>query len=248
MRWPSPTRSTPSARAEDVARTAARHSGAHQGQHRHGRRMTTTAGSLALAGSIAAARRVHRRTAARGGRRHPRQDQPERVGELPLDALDRAAGAAAAARRKTRTRSTAIRRARAPGSGAAIAANLAAVGVGTETDGSIVSPSSVSGARRHQADAGSREPHRHHPDRAQPGHGRAHGPHGRRRRRPARRDGRQPIPRDPATSDSTRSGLRDYAKFLDPEGLTRRAYRRRAQASSATTRRRIGSPRRRSPT
>ena len=45
----------------------------------------------------------------------------------------------------TRTRSTATRAARAPAPAAAVAANLCAVAVGTETDGSIVCPSSANG-------------------------------------------------------------------------------------------------------
>ena len=45
--------------------------------------------------------------------------------------------------------------------------------------------------RRHQADGRAGEPRRHHPDRAQPGHGRADGAHGARRGAPARRDGRR---------------------------------------------------------
>ena len=40
------------AQGQGAARAAARHPGAAQGQHRHGRPMTTTAGSLALEGSI----------------------------------------------------------------------------------------------------------------------------------------------------------------------------------------------------
>ena len=51
-------------------------------------RMMTTAGSLALEGSIAAHDAFIVATAARGGRGHPRQDEPERVGELPIDAFD----------------------------------------------------------------------------------------------------------------------------------------------------------------
>ena len=55
------------------------------------------------------------------------------------------AGADAAVRRRIRTCSTETRAARAPGTGASISANLAAVGIGTETDGSIVCPSSACG-------------------------------------------------------------------------------------------------------
>ncbi len=50
------------------------------------------------------------------------------------------------------------------GSGAAVAANLCAVAVGTETDGSVTCPSSVNGARRHQADRRTGQPFRHHSD------------------------------------------------------------------------------------
>ena len=39
------------------------------------------------------------------------------------------------------------------GTGSAIAANLAAIGIGTETDGSIICPSATCGIRRHQTDA-----------------------------------------------------------------------------------------------
>jgi amidase len=49
--------------------------------------MMTTAGSIALAGREGAARRIRRRAAARGRRRHPRQDQPLGVGQHPIDAV-----------------------------------------------------------------------------------------------------------------------------------------------------------------
>ena len=49
--------------------------------------MQTTAGSLALEGSIAPADAFLVAQAARGGRGHPRQDQSQRVGQLPIDAL-----------------------------------------------------------------------------------------------------------------------------------------------------------------
>ncbi len=48
-------------------------------------RMQTTAGSLALAGHIAAQDADRGGEAARGRRGHPGQDQPQRVGQLPLD-------------------------------------------------------------------------------------------------------------------------------------------------------------------
>ena len=101
------------------------------------------------------------------------------------------------------------------GSGAAIAANLAAAAIGTETDGSIVSPSTQQRARRHQADAGPGEPHRHRADRAQPGHRRADGAHGRRRRGRCSRAmaGADPADRQPdaaarqASDDAVAHGL-----------------------------------------
>ena len=49
------------------------------------------------------------------------------------------------------------------GSGAATSANLCAVAVGTETDGSVVCPSNANGIVGHQADARSDQPRRHYP-------------------------------------------------------------------------------------
>ena len=95
---------------------------------------------------------------ARGRRRAPRQDQPQRVGQLPLQPLQRAAGAAAAASAATPTRSTAAPRGSSSGSGVAVAASLCAVAVGTETDGSIVSPVGRLGAGRGEADRRPGEP------------------------------------------------------------------------------------------
>ena len=133
------------AQGQGAARSAARHPGPHQGQHRH-RRSDDDDGRLARARGIdRGARRVRRRAAARGRRGDSRQDEPQRVGELPLHEVDERLERRAAGRRRTRTRSTAIPCGSSSGTGAAIAANLAAVGVGTETDGSIVCPSSVNG-------------------------------------------------------------------------------------------------------
>ncbi len=71
------------------------------------------------------------------------------------------------------------------GSGVAAAASFCAAAIGTETDGSIVCPSSQLRPGRHQAHGGTRQPRRHHPDLAQPGHRRADGAHGGGRRRGA---------------------------------------------------------------
>ena len=50
------------------------------------------------------------------------------------------------------------------GTGAAVAASLCAVGIGTETDGSIVSPSSACGLVGLKPTVGLVEPGRYHPD------------------------------------------------------------------------------------
>ena len=50
------------------------------------------------------------------------------------------------------------------GTGAGVSANLAAGGIGTETDGSIVCPSSSNGLAGIKPTVGSGEPHRHHSD------------------------------------------------------------------------------------
>ena len=100
-------------KGEGAARPAARHPGAAQGQHRH-RRPHDDHRRLARArGLAAAARRPRRRPAARGRRRHPRQDQPLASGRTSARRARRRAGAAAAASAATRTRSTATRAARA---------------------------------------------------------------------------------------------------------------------------------------
>ena len=92
--------------------------------------MTTTAGSLALAKRRAPQRRLHRRAAARGRRGDSRQDQPERVGELPLARARPAAGARAAGRAAIPYALDRNTCGSSSGSGAAIAANLARSAVG----------------------------------------------------------------------------------------------------------------------
>ena len=62
------------------------------------------------------------------------------------------------------------------GSGAAVAANLCAVAVGTETDGSVVCPSAVCGIVGIKPTVGLIGRDRDHSDRALPRHGRTHDP------------------------------------------------------------------------
>ena len=104
------------------------------------------------------------------------------------------------------------------GSGAAIAANLAAAAVGTETDGSIVSPSSVNGLVGIKPTHGllSRTgivPISHTQD--------TPGPMARSVADAVRLLGAMvgTDAEDGATHESDKRGLRDYSKFLDPNGL-----------------------------
>ena len=85
-----------------------------------------------------------RKTARRRGR-HPGQGQHERVGQFPRQLFPRAAGAAWAARPAIPTCWTAIPAARARAPGVAVAANLCALAIGTETNGSIVCPANNNG-------------------------------------------------------------------------------------------------------
>ena len=117
------------------------------------------------------------------------------------------------------------------GSAAASAANLCAVAVGTETDGSIVSPSNDCGLVGIKPTVGLAQPRRHDPDLPQPGHGRPHGPHRRRRRAAARRHGGRRPARRGDLDERGGKAQPDYTKFLDPEGLAGRAHRRPAQGS-----------------
>jgi amidase len=104
------------------------------------------------------------------------------------------------------------------GSGASIAANLAAAAVGTETDGSIVSPSNSNGLVGFKPTLGllSRSgivPIAHSQDTA--------GPMARTVADAAALLGAMTgaDPDDPATKDAGRKGRRDYSASLDPNGL-----------------------------
>ena len=71
------------------------------------------------------------------------------------------------------------------GSGAGVSSNLCALAVGTETDGSVVCPSSANGIVGIEPDTGVDQPRRNYSDRAQPGHGWTDGTHGSRCGHPA---------------------------------------------------------------
>ncbi len=105
------------------------------------------------------------------------------------------------------------------GTGVAISANLAAVGVGTETDGSIVCPSSANSLVGIKPTLGlvSRRgiiPIAHSQDTA--------GPMARTVADAATLLGvlAGPDPDDPATAEAGTRGRTDYTSFLDPKGLT----------------------------
>ena len=100
----------------------------------------TTAGSLALVGARAPQDSVRRAATARSRRSDHRQDQSQRVGQLSFQPFDQ---------RLERTRRTNQKPLRARSQSLRLEfgyrrrdrANLAPLGVGTETDGSVVCPS-----------------------------------------------------------------------------------------------------------
>ena len=105
------------------------------------------------------------------------------------------------------------------GTGGATSANLAAIGIGTETDGSIVSRRHLQRPGGHQADGGPGEPDRHRPDLPHPGHG---GPDDadRGRRRSAADGDLGYDPEDSGDEGAPRQGAGvDYTTFLKADGL-----------------------------
>ena len=217
--------------AQRAARAAARHPGADQGQHRHRRpHARPPPGRWRWRARSPPQRRVRRRAAARGGRGHPRQDEPERVGQLPLARVDRAAGAAAAARRESlRARPQPVR--------VELGLRRGDRREPLRRGASARRPTARSCARRrrtalvgHQADGRPGEPHGHHPDRAH-----ARTPRGRWRARCRRRgrcSARWPAPTR-ATTPTTRTAAQ--ASRATTRRLDRgRAARARASASRAS--------------
>ena len=152
--------------------------------------MANSAGSLALADTPAEGGRLPGRKAARRRRGDPGQDQPVGVGQFPLHPLHLRLERPRAARPATPTCSTATPAAPAPAPAAAIAANLAAVGIGTETDGSIICPSAVAGLVGLKPTVGLVSRSGIIPISASPGHRRPDDPQRRRRGGAADRDRR----------------------------------------------------------
>ena len=243
-RWPSPTRSTRSARRR-AARAAARHPVLIKDNIDTADRMTTTAGSLALAGcdprraTPSSSTRLRAAGAVILGKTnlsewanfrstHSTSGWSGRGGQSQNPyALDRNPSGSSSGLRARRSPPTSRRGRR-------------------HRDRRLdrVARRAANGARRHQADRRPRQPHRHHPDLPQPGHGRADGPHGAPTRRVllgamagvdrARRGDRAP---------ARGKAPRDYTKFLDAGRAEGRADRRGAQAALRLQRR--GRPARR---
>ena len=211
-------------------------------------RMKTTAGSLALLGADTRGRRLPRQAPARRGRRDPRQDEPLGVGQLPLHALlerlerprrpvpqsvrarPQPLGLELGLRRRDRREPLRRRRRQRD-------RRLDRVAVEQLR------------ARRRQADARPRLARRDHPDRAQPGHGRADGAHGHGRGDPA--DGARGLRRRRSGDEGARGKSRRPTTRCS--STRRRASRAcasacRARSSSARARRPTRSSRRRSPT
>ena len=143
-------------------------------------RMTTTAGSLALEGSIAP-RDAHVAERLRRGRRRPaRQGQPERVGQHPLDPLvQRLERARRAVPQSVRARPQPLRLELGLGGGGLRQLRR---GRGRHRDRRLDRlPGVGQRRRRDQADRRAGEPRGHHPDLPHAGHRRPALPHGGRR-------------------------------------------------------------------
>ena len=182
-------RSRSRAEGRQSARTPARNSDSDQGQHRH-RRPDDDDGRVVRSRRIDRAPGRHHRGQASCGRRHPaRQDESQRMGEFPVDALiERLERTRRAGEEPVRARSKPVR------------LELGDRGRGLREhvrcwdrnrDGRLDRVPVVGKRNRgNQADARPGESRGNHPDRAQSGHRRSDDAHCARRRHPARRFGR----------------------------------------------------------
>ena len=182
-------------------------------------RMMTTAGSLALVGAKPAQRRVHRRESCAMPARSFSVRQTSASGPTSARPSLRAAGAGAADKPEILTRWIAIRAGRAPVRARQSRRILCAAAIGTETDGSIVCPSSANSLVGIKPTVGlvSRAgiiPIAHSQDTA--------GPMARTVRDAAMILGALTgvDPRDPSDErESRQDAITDYTKFLDKDGL-----------------------------
>ena len=181
--------------------------------------MQTTAGSLALVGAIPAADAFVVEAPARRGRGDPRQDEPLRVGQLPLDALlERLERPRRAVPQSLRARPQPVRlelRLGRRGGGEPLRASRSAPrptarssrrrttagSSGIKPTLGLVSRTGIIPIAHSQDTAGPMTPHR---DRRRDPADRARRRRPRRLRRPRALAGKAPV---------------DYTKFLDPKGL-----------------------------
>ena len=159
--------------------------------------MVNSAGSLALADHRPASDAFLVTRLRDVGRGDPRQDQPERVGQLPLDPLDLGLELARRPDPAMPTCSTAIPAARAPAPAPPIDREPRRAWRRHRDRRQHPVPRGGERPGRPQADGGRGEPQRHHPDLDLAGHGRADDPHGDRRGAAAVGDRRPPIPAIP---------------------------------------------------
>ena len=171
----APRRSTRSA-AQGRPRPAARHSGPGQGQHRHRRPDDDHRG---LAGARGPPRRATRivaeRLRAAGAVLLGKTNLSEWANIRSTHSSSGWSARGGLTPQPVRARPQPLRLELGHGGGRRRPTSAPSA-VGTETDGSIVCPRRQR-HRRAQADRRPGEPRRHHPDLAQPGHGRADGAH-----------------------------------------------------------------------
>ena len=211
------------AQVGEYSRAVARHSGPREGQHRDRRPDGDQRRIAGVGRGRRAARCLPRRAAAGRGRGALGQDEPERVGELPLDAVvERVERPRRPVPEPLRARSQPVRlelrhrrRDRRQSRGRRRRhrdRRLDRLPCGGQLAG------------RHQADARARLPIRHRPDRPQPGHGRADGAHRRGRGRAPRRAGRRRSARR-GDRRERREGSDRLHELPRPQGPGRCAHR-----------------------
>ena len=233
-RWPSPTPLDQERKERRSARPAARHPGPDQGQHRH-RRPDDDHRRLAGAGrGEPPARRLRRQRLREAGAVILGKTNLSEWANFRSTQFDqRLERARRADAEPLRARPQPLRlqlRLRRRGRGEPLR------GRGRHRDRRLDRlPVVRQRHRRHQADGRAGQPRRHHPDLAHPGHRRADGAHGARRRDPARRARRASIREDAATRAAAgpRRPPTTRARSI-PAGCAARGSAWRASPSAST--------------
>ena len=180
--------------------------------------MANSAGSLALAEPSAAQRRLPRRTVARGRRGDRRQDEPERVGQLQVDAIDLGLELSRRADEEpVRARSQSVRVQLRHGRGHRGKPRRDRRRHRNRRQHHL--PGVGCRPCRPQADGGAGQPPRHHPDLGLAGHRRADGAHRRRRRVAARARSRRSTIATPRGRPRADPIPADYLASLDAGAL-----------------------------